>query len=229
MWRAARAALAAEPPARSSLRGISCSVPICGQVSRVPRTRSTPTSPTMLSRGREEGLAVSMAADCRRGPDAVSINKTSGLKYLLTPSGGRFAVSHQRGHVDLVAAVLLQHLQARRQHFVDRQHGGAEERGVVLTVRQHDARLGAADAAADRAMPGLCQGHQPLDQHLGRRTADDDGARVEHVLDHADRVAQPVGRLAAPALQGFILGLLQPLREVDGPDIVVRHPQCLGQ
>lgn len=50
-------------------------------------------------------------------------------------------------------------------------------------------------------MQRLGERDEPLDQKLGCRAADDDGERVQHVLDDADGIPQPGGRFATPSLE----------------------------
>src|ERR1700758_3034285 len=54
-------------------------------------------------------------------------------------------------------------------------------------------------------MKGLRQRYESPHQQLGTRAANHDGTRIEHVLDDAHGITQPIGRLTAPHVQSRVL------------------------
>ncbi|MNN79871.1 hypothetical protein D3C81_1965550 [compost metagenome] len=78
-------------------------------------------------------------------------------------------------------------------------------------------------------MQRLGQIDQALDQLLRRRSANDDGLRIEHVLDHAEGIAQALRSLLAPLLQRLVVGVVQPVEQVRRADLSIIQSQRLGQ
>src|ERR1700740_1547572 len=65
------------------------------------------------------------------------------------------ALAQESCDVEFAAAVLLEHLEARREHFVDRQNSGAQDRAVFLALGQDDAIVRQRHAAANRGRQGF--------------------------------------------------------------------------
>ena len=90
--------------------------------------------------------------------------------------------------------------EARRQHAGHGQGRGAAQHGVVAILRPRDARRVAVAALRDGMRQRLGGGDQPGQQRLLGGAAEDDGLRIEQILDGHDGGAQQRRGFGDPAI-----------------------------